>query len=174
MRKTIVCPHCGSKKIEKSDAFSRCQTCQRDFGRVAYTDDGEKMVEAVKGIRFRYGDVITGSVRLRFIEDPSKQALYEVYDSNDGLNKFAGLISEEEWNTFRKNLFEKIYVNDWDREYIPKNDGREIRGNNEWELSVIVNDAEEYTYHGVDAYPVYWDDLMDLFEPFFNQLKHED
>ncbi len=173
MRKIVVCPHCGSKKIEKFDTFSRCEDCQRDFGRAALDDEGRNLTESVKGLRFRYGDVITGSVRLRFVEDPSKQALFEVYDSNDGLNKVAGIISEEEWNTLRKDLFEKVFVGDWEREYIPKNDGREIRGNNEWEFSTIVSEDEEYTYHGVDAYPVYWQDLLDLLEPYFNQLKHE-
>ena len=131
------------------------------------------MIDAVTGLRFKYGDVISGSVRLRFIQD-GDVCLYEVYDSHEGgLNKFAGVLSADEWKELKRKLFEDIYVNDWDRVYIPVNDGREIRDNNEWAFNVIVNDSEEYGYWGVDEHPVYWKKFMDLIEPFMDNLKTE-
>ncbi len=174
MAKTPVCPACGSKMVTRVETFYRCSDCKKDFGRTPMSDDGVPMEKAVTGLRFRFGDIVTGSVRLRFIEEPDKDALYEVYDSNEGgLNKFAGVLTATEWVKFKKNLFEKAYVADWDRSYIPVNDGREISANNEWNLAVIVSDAEEIEFSGFDAYPVYWNAFLKLVDPFFENLKTE-
>lgn len=171
MSKTPVCPHCGSRDVKENDSFYTCSSCHYDFGREPVSDDGEPMVTAVKGMRFRFGDVISGSVRLRFVQDGSI-CLYEVYDSNEGgVDKIAGVLSEEEWMNLKKKLFDELYVMDWEREYIPVNDGRAIRGNNEWEFAVAVNLDEEYVFRGVDAYPVYWNRFMKLMDPFFDKLK---
>lgn len=173
MKKMPVCPHCGSRKTEENDSFYTCRDCRCDFGREALSDDGHPMTEAVRGMRFRYGDVISGSVRLRFVQD-GDICLYEVYDSNEGgVDKNAGVLSAEEWKELRRKLFEDLYLMDWDREYIPVNDGREIRGNNEWEFAVAVDMDEEYVFRGIDAYPVYWNRFLKLLDPFFDELKKE-
>lgn len=171
MPKNPVCPHCGSRNVTNVEDFYRCEDCHRDFGRVPFSDDGVPMVDAVKGLRFRFGDFITGSVHLRFAQE-EECCLYEVYDANEGgIDKYADMLSLEEWTELKKKLFENLYIYDWDRYFIPVNDGREIRGNNEWIFSIIVSDDEEYTYTGVDAYPVYWDRYMKVLEPFFKKLE---
>lgn len=171
MPKNPVCPNCGSRNVTNVEDFYRCEDCHTDFGRVPFADDGVPMVDAVKGLRFRFGDFITGSVHLRFAQEDD-DCLYEVYDANEGgIDKYADVLSLEEWTDLKKKLFEKLYIYDWDRYFIPVNDGREIRGNNEWIFSIIVNDDEEYTYTGVDAYPVYWDRYMKVLEPFFKKLE---
>jgi hypothetical protein len=173
MEKLPVCPHCGSKNVTPVDDFYRCKDCLADFGRAAFADDGTSMIDSVIGLRFRYGDIISGSLRLRFIQD-GEVGLYEVYDSQQGgLNKFAGVLSAEEWKELKRKLFEDLYVNDWDRFYYPVNDGREIQGNTEWAFNVVVNDFEEYAYQGVDAYPVYWKNFMKIMDSFFKKLQAE-
>lgn len=163
------CPHCGSKEVSRVEGFYRCASCLTDFGRVPYSDDAVPMVEACSGLRFRYGDLINGSLRLRMGQD-GDVCLYEIYDSIEGgLDKYADMLTKEEWDKFRKELFNKVYVNDWDKEYIPVNDGREIATDEEWELSVIVNENEEYTFRGYDAYPVYWDKFMKLLKPILSK-----
>ncbi len=171
MPKNPVCPHCGSRNVTNVEEFYRCEDCHSDFGRVPYSDDGVPMVDAVTGLRFRFGDFITGSVHLRFAQEDD-DCLYEVYDANEGgIDKYADVLSLEEWTNLKKKLFENLYMYDWDRSFIPVNDGREIRGNNEWLFSIIVSEDEEYTYSGVDAYPVYWDRFMRVLEPFFKKLE---
>lgn len=173
MPKLPICPHCGSKLVTPAETFFRCDECHTDFGREPMSDDGRILSESITGIRFRYGDVISGSVRLRFIQD-GDTCLYEVYDSNEGgIDKVAGVMNHEEWTAFRHKLFDDLYLFDWDKQYIPVNDGREIRGNNEWEFAVAVSEDEEYIYRGVDAYPVYWNRFLKALDPFFDQLKHE-
>ena len=123
MKKLPICPHCGSKNVVAEEDFYHCNDCLVNYGRKVFSDHGEPMVDAVTGLRFRYGDVISGSVRLRFIQD-GDVCLYEVYDSHEGgLNKFAGVLSADEWKQLKAKLFESIYVDDWDRMYIPVNDG---------------------------------------------------
>lgn len=170
MPRLPVCPHCGYKKVEPIDSFYHCPECLSDFGRIPLSDAGEPMLEAVSGLRFRYGDFISGSVRLRFVQEDGN-CLYEVYDANEGgIDKYADLLTMEEWTALKKVLLEDLYVYDWEKEYIPVNDGR-ILGNNEWEFSVIVSDDEEYTYRGFDAYPVYWDKFLEAMDPFFRKLE---
>ena len=171
MAKTIICPHCGGKKVKKVDTYLKCEECEKDFGRKALNDDGIPLTECIKDIRFRYGDVISGSVRAHFVEDDA-QCVYEVYDANEGgVDKVADLMTKEEWETFKKELVEDIYLFDWNRVYIPVNDGRELRGNNEWELDILATEEEEYIFKGVDAYPVYWNKFLRLLEPYFDKLK---
>ena len=168
------CPHCGSKNVSRVEGFYRCKNCRKDFGRDPIADDGTLLVDSVRGFRFRFGDVLSGSVRLR-INQVDDDCLFEVYDSNEGgLDKVADVLPLDEWHKLKETMLRTLYVYDWDKEYIPVNDGREIRANNEWEFSVIVNEDEEYTHRGVDAYPVYWDRFLKLLDPFFDRLQKND
>lgn len=172
MSKKPVCPHCGSKDVSEAEGFYHCHGCHMDFGREPQSDNGTDMVDDVTGLRFRYGDAISGSVRMRIAQEEDGSCLYEVYDANEGgVDKVADVISAKDWKKIKEKLFDELYVMDWDREYYPVNDGREIRPNNAWELVVSVNDEEEYTFRGVDAYPVYWKEFMKLIEPYFDALK---
>lgn len=171
MSGTMICPHCGSKHVEKVSDFFVCQDCHRDFGRDFFTDEGIPVKESITDIRFRYGDVISGSVRAHFLQDEN-QCVYEVYDSyGGGVDKVADVMSRKEWEEFKRKLVEDLYVFDWDKVYYPANDGREIRGNNEWELNIGVGKEEEYTFKGVDAYPAYWNRFTKILEPYINKLK---
>ena len=69
MAKKLICPHCGSKDVEKHSEYFVCNNCKNSFGRVALSDEGIPMVDAVTGLRFRYGDIVSGSVRLRMIQE---------------------------------------------------------------------------------------------------------
>lgn len=172
MSKKLICPHCGGKKIKQSKEFCTCEICNSTFGRVAISDDGTPMVDAVKGLRFRYGDVVSGSVRLRIVQEEDGSCLFEVYDANEGgVDKVADVMSSEEWMAIKKKLFEDMYLADWDKVYIPNNDGQKLLDNNEWQLGVDVDEDEVNNYYGFDEYPVYWKDLMKLIEPFFNKLN---
>lgn len=173
VKKIPVCPHCGSKNVKAMNLFYVCKDCSHDFGRPALTDDGESMIDKVTGLRFRYGDAISGSVHLRFAEDEGS-CVFEVYDANEGgANKVAEVVPMETWNNIKRKLFEELFVNDWDGEYIPVNDGQSVLGNNSWEFSLIVSENEELTYSGVDAYPVYWHGLLNLLDPYLDKLKQE-
>ena len=55
--------------------------------------------------------------------------------------------------------------------YYPANDGRELRGNNEWELDILISDDEEYIFKGVDAYPAYWNAFLKQLDPYFDKLR---
>jgi hypothetical protein len=165
------CPHCGYKEVSRVEGFYRCAGCLSDFGRVPYDDNGVPMIEACSGLRFRFGDLINGSVRLRMGQD-GDVCLYEIYDSNGGgLNKHADMLDKAAWDKFRKELFNKVYVNDWNKEYIPVNDGTPVITDQDWELSVIVDENEEYIFRGYGAFPVYWDKFMKLLKPILANLE---
>lgn len=173
-KKLPVCPHCGSKKIKEADGFFHCKDCASDFGRVALSDYGEPMIQAVTGIRFCYGDAVSGSVHLRFQED-GDSCIFEVYDANEGgADKVIEVVPMKKWQELKRKLFEELYVNDWDKEYLPVNDGQSEFENNSWKFTVIVNDEEETSYSGVDAYPVYWRGLINLLDPYLDKLKRDE
>lgn len=172
MSKKLICPHCGSKNVVAHNGYYVCDSCKNSFGREALSDKGIPMVEAVKGLRFRYGYVVSGSVRLRMIEEKDGTCLYEVYDANEGgVDKVADVLSASEWKTLKEKLYNELYLADWNHEFIPNNDGKKVLDNNEWELGIDVSWDEVYEYTGYDAYPAYWKDLMKLIEPFFQRLE---
>jgi hypothetical protein len=172
MAKKIVCPHCGSKKVKKYNEYYLCDDCKNSFGREAISDKGVPMVDAVKGLRFRYGDVVSGSARLRMVQEKDGSCLYEVYDANEGgIDKVADVLSAEDWKELKEKLYTELYLSDWDRVYIPNNDGKKVLDNNEWELGIDISWDEVYEYYGYDEYPVYWKELMKLIEPFFDKLS---
>jgi DNA-directed RNA polymerase subunit RPC12/RpoP len=172
-KKLPVCPYCGSKKVKQIDDFYECTKCRRDFGRDATSDAGLPLTEAVDEIRFRFGDTISGNVRIRILEmDGSVR--YEVYDSNGGgVDKKSGSIDEKDWKALKETLFNELYIQDWDAMYLPRNDGKAVRENNSWELIYAVGEDEQHEIHGTDAYPVYWDRLMGLMDPYFHQLAKD-
>lgn len=173
-KKLPVCPHCGSKNVTDTKSHYLCKDCKNEFGRPALSDDGISMVDAVKALRFRYGDYVSGSVWLLMGEDETGDCLYEVYDANEGgADKYADVLSAKDWKNLKKKLFETLYVTDWDKQYLPKNDGKEVHGNNAWRLSLIVSDNEEIEFHGHDAYPAYWNSLMRILDPFFDKLARD-
>lgn len=168
-----VCPHCGSKNTEALENYEKCFDCGMSFGREEVADNGESLVKAVHGLRFRYGDVVSGSVRLRMAED-SGVCVFEVYDANNGgVDKVADVISMDEWNKIKETLFHKLYLADWDKTYIPVNDGKSVSDNNDWELGLDVGDDEELVYRGYDAFPPYWKGFMKVLDPFFARLNRE-
>ncbi|MBR2810414.1 MAG: hypothetical protein IKD69_03455 [Solobacterium sp.] len=174
MAKLPTCPCCGSKNVSRIESFYTCTNCKKSFGRDPKANDGSRLAEVVNGLRFKFGDIDTGSSRLRFVQD-GEVCLYEVIDTNGGkLAKIAGVLSAEDWKNLRESLFADYFVSDWEREYIPANDGREIRGNNAWAFDVIVSDEEEYSYGGVDAFPVYFDRFRtNVIEPYFMELAEK-
>lgn len=173
MANLIICPHCGSRNTAVSEQHMTCLDCQMDFGRVENSDSGKPMVEAVHGLRFRYGDVVSGSVRLRMAED-GDVCVFEVYDANEGgVDKVADVISMDEWKAFKETLYNQLYLADWDRVYIPVNDGQRISENNDWELGIDVDEDEEIVYCGYDEFPVYWKGFLKLIDPFFARLNRE-
>lgn len=173
-KKLPDCPYCGSKKIRRIDAFYHCDSCQRDFGRDLTSDDGRPLIESVKELRFRYGDTISGSVRVRIQEEDDGTVHYEVYDSNGGgVDKVKGTIDKNEWKEIKEKLFNDYFVQDWDAEYVQRNDGKTAYENNSWEIIFAIDEDEEHKIEGVDAYPPYWNKVMKLMDPFFKKLAKE-
>ena len=77
------------------------------------------------------------------------------------------------WKAFKETLYHKLYLADWDKEYIPVNDGQRVSENNDWELGVLLDDDEEMIYRGYDEFPAYWKGFLNLIDPFFSRLNRE-
>lgn len=43
MAKKLICPHCGSKDVEKHSEYFVCNNCKNSFGRVALSDEGIRL-----------------------------------------------------------------------------------------------------------------------------------
>ncbi|MBR4445233.1 MAG: hypothetical protein IKS37_05010 [Solobacterium sp.] len=171
MKKMPVCPVCGSKDVSRTESFYHCNACRSDFGRKPYADDGTPLIDAITGLRYRSGDCIQGSLRARFAEEETC-VLYEVYSTYTGeIKKVAHVLTLEEWTEIKRVLLEELYVYDWDKNYIPPNDGREVDGFRGWELSLIVSPDEEYTSGGFGEYPVYFKGFRKLMDPLLSVLK---
>ncbi len=174
MSAQVVCPHCGSKETEeRKGSFYYCKECTNEFGRDRNTDDGVPLVEAIQGLRFSYGNMVTGSIRIRFAWDEEGQTcVYEVYQVKDGkINKIADTIEQKEFDRIRNSLVNTMFVQDWDKVYYPINDGSSFNPDAEWRLDIIVKDEDERTYRGIDAYPPYFSKLNTYLKKYFAKLE---
>ncbi|MBR3358704.1 MAG: TFIIB-type zinc finger domain-containing protein [Solobacterium sp.] len=171
MAKLPACPICGSKDVSRIEGFYHCNACRSDFGRKPVADNGKPLIDEIIGLRYRDGDLIQGSLRARFAAEEGC-CLYEVYSTYTGeIKKVAHVLSLEEWKEVKRVLLEELYVYDWDKYYIPPNDGREVDQFKGWELSLEVSPDEVYTSGGFGEYPVYFKGFLKLMDPLLSVLK---
>ncbi len=78
-------------------------------------------------------------------------------------------MAAEEWNEMSDVLFEKVRIQDWERSYSPEvvavSDGYE------WSLVIALEDKKKYEFFGRNEVPERWEDLMDVFRPYFIELE---
>lgn len=184
MHYAIQCPNCGSDKIKnwEQDAtdipftYDRederitpefiCLNCSEVFGCVADNSDNLPHTHCV-AFHFSVGK-----------EDEQRKAIYfEKADSYTEL-KIAmphqetvkkARIPLTEWQDLKDDLFNQLFILSWQTEYkeISETDG------NQWEVILGFDDRHTYEVTGYDAYPVLYFMLIELINPYLEELGFE-
>ncbi len=85
---------------------------------------------------------------------------------NDHLDR---KLMSEEWDELSDALFEKLCIQNWKRVYRPENACD--REGCEWRLMIALEDGTKYEFTGENAVPERWDDMVDVFKPYFIELE---
>ena len=62
------------------------------------------------------------------------------------------------------SLYYDLFLDDWQRTY----DAEESPNGTYWKLIIFIEDEEKREYSGTQEHPVYWDELLALFQPYFD------
>jgi len=168
----MKCPKCGSIKVvpialsSDHDPQFHCLACGNNIGSppVLINERGEEnYLDIVTSVRFHHGGFSDGYDKVTI----KKTASGIVADIASNLRReYPGeqkSLTEEEWNKMLDLLFRKMYVHEWEKQY---NDPSVMDGT-QWELEISMTDNRTLEYSGDNAYPAYWDELKQIFRPFF-------
>lgn len=170
---SINCPRCGkedtipfSDTVLKTHGFE-CQTCHKDFG----VDDGHTFSQYEEELLLleyeRIGkDKTKKSITIEFLDDKTWITPQIVYS-----NKMLQPIEKQEITpmaeSFKKLLFEQLYILDWNRINLGL-----ITGSDEsFTLKLKFKHKDSITFSGTNRFPPYLVVLDQLFEGFFELEK---
>jgi DNA-directed RNA polymerase subunit RPC12/RpoP len=172
------CPKCGSKntKIYSEDCvlnkkkrieideksisirgipFYYCESCKKEFGypcesllqKTSYicvdTFKKDRVSQTIIFSKTSMGATIEGPFLCYYPDLP------EIY------------INHDEWFSFLKQFYQ-LYILDWESQEIDEDSLYEFG----WNLKIKCDDEKSFEIQGQNAYPPYWDKLMDLFVQF--------
>ncbi len=74
-----------------------------------------------------------------------------------------------EWQEMSDALFKELRIQEWERSYRPEevcvSDGFQ------WRLMIALEDETKYEFLGENAVPERWEDLLEVFRPYFIELE---
>lgn len=165
------CPYCGQAETEENCGEAQaarkyiCQVCDQSFG--GTKDSPELHCDEVY---FSHDGFFSGNQSLR-IEERDGYADLTVSspfsETEGGDVRFRIMLSE--WMAIKKTLFYDLFVMDWQEAY---NDSTILDGT-QWELKLTFDDRESVKSVGSNAFPALYDDLLELFTPYFDQGAFE-
>lgn len=199
----MKCPKCGSKNVAKiqygmpifseklkseiesrkvflggccvtgTDPKYHCNDCGKEFGTPPdLICHGLPQLE-IGYIRFSDGGFL-GDRQEITLEKNENRAVFTVFGWGR-IEKHSGQISLEEWDKILDKLFCRLYVHEWEKEYIDPN----VLDGEQWELQFKTIHGVELNYYGSNAFPPMWKELKNIFKPYFmesvsskSQLKH--
>jgi SAM-dependent methyltransferase len=147
-----------------------CQDCGRDFGstplRPGVLTDAERYRQATRKIIFETGGLMQGflTVRLEKMDEGSFMQVSPGFtpDRKSGeIQSGQVSITAEQWDAVVGELYEDLFVLDWKEAY----ENPYVMDGQRWSLDLTMKDGETLHYHGMNAYPVYWAEVLRLFDP---------
>ena len=192
-----VCPRCGSKDtapimyglpcfddelrrklnnheialggccIDGGEPEYRCFCCHKDFGTppIIHSEQGSKSyLDSVNAIRFSDGGYPDGYWEISIQRNESSINLDVCPNSIEGLH-FRREMSEEEWHGLIWSLYMDLLLHEWKRSY----NNPDILDGEQWELKINLTDGHKRLYHGSNAFPPLWTDLVALFRPYLQE-----
>lgn len=147
-----------------------CHDCRRSFGsaslRPEVLSDAENYRQASRRILFETGGLMQGFLTVK-LEKSGKGASMKVSpgftpDPESGeIQSGKVSITKEQWDRVVSALFEDLFVLDWKEAY----ENPFVMDGQQWRLEITMEDGEALRYHGMNGYPVYWDRVLELFDP---------
>lgn len=171
----IKCPRCGSTDTvpvqggSGAGAEFYCEKCRKGLATLPrfHTKFGERDYrEAICYIYFVTGRYDAGYPQVTMLKRKNDIIL----DVRPGYDQAALFIHREitveEWVAVAEVLFCKLYLHKWKKRFVDPT----ILDGEQWELNLGLDGRRKRTYSGSNAYPPYWNELREVFRPFFDEV----
>jgi len=161
----------GGCCVSDWDPEYHCFACGKDVGSppILLSKRGtEDYRDIVTSIRFLDGGFFNGPDEV-IIKRTASGAFADILPNLiKGYNGAQRSLSEKEWKKLLNRLYCKLYVHEWKKNYHP--DGCVLDGE-QWELEIRLTGRRVRYYTGDNAFPPYWKELMQMFQPFLNERQ---
>jgi len=161
----------GGCCVSDCDPEYHCFACGKDVGSppILISKRGtEDYRDIVTEVRFYDGGFFDGPDEV-IIKKTADGAIADVRPNLvKGYNGAQKNLSEKEWKNLMNRLYCKLYVHEWNKHYRP--DGIVLDGE-QWELKISLTGRRVRCYEGDNAFPPYWKELMQIFQPFLNERQ---
>ena len=146
-----------------------CFGCKKDFGTppILLSKRGlEQYEDIVTSVRFSNGGYFDGYPEV--IMKKSKDII--LVDARPGFSS-EGLLHREmpegEWRKVISQLYEQLYIHEWKKRFVDPN----ILDGEQWELEIQLIGGRKRTYCGSNAFPPLWQELKNVFRPYFTEAN---
>lgn len=178
----LKCPHCGMtdiidllplstnllwERLAEDELKYRyyCGTCDKYFGATAYTEDGRQVIPNVMGLCFYIGDYFKAYSQISFRKHYPNCCTYKICVCKDDTHEeIMGMKTCGEMSKLIDSLYYNLFLDDWQKSY---NSVRNSKGAY-WKLIVFIENEQKREYSGTKKHPAYWNELLDLFRPYFD------
>ena len=143
-----------------------CFACDRNIASrpVLRSKQGlEDYRKIVTGIRFAAGSTPDDFFQLLVGRKDDHIQLEVRPKPGDPRDPFKREMTEGEWEDLLEQLYGRLYLHEWNRVFIRRNDPDGER----WELDVRLTRDRADRYMGLGGCPPYWEELQQVFRPFF-------
>jgi hypothetical protein len=162
----------GGCMITESDPKYHCNNCKNDFGGppIKINKGGSLFDYAIetRNINFYVGGFFGGYINFAFVKSETGY-YYEIkhslaVDEYNSENNRTGKqeLSFEEWSKLINKIYNKIFLLSWSKKY----NNSDILDGEQWGLEIQLTGKRQLNYHGSNAYPVYWRELINIFRPY--------
>ena len=156
----------GGCEIEETDSAPRrlCDGCGRGYASMPLLINKEKGTvedyrDIVTGITFTVGGFFGAHTTIT-IRKTGKGASVKV--ENPALiekNASKKQISSARWRSIVEKLYCGMFLHEWKKSYVDPT----ILDGTQWDLEITLTGNRKRSYHGNNAYPAYWKELLRLF-----------
>ena len=147
----------------------KCNDCKKDFAtppiminkKAGTVEDYRDIVTA---IRFSLGDFFGGNVEITIKSNPEGAAV-DVDDfrfSDHGFMTYHKQITNIKWRRIVNTLYGQLYIHEWKKKY----EDSGVLDGTQWSLEIELTNRRIRSYHGSNAYPPYWRELLKIFKEF--------
>lgn len=145
------------------NADRRCNDCKEDFATppVLLAEDGrsgELYRDIVESIEFSDGGYFDGYTTTTIRKEGNTASVTIEYTLGEGISKKFE-IAGDKWYEIIESLYSKMYIHEWEKSYVDPF----VLDGEQWSLTIRLTDNRSIEYEGSNAYPPYWDELMELF-----------
>ena len=182
---TIICPKCGSSAIKERKKQTpkernqdnknrmrhayKCETCKGLFGRVYEYKEYSPEYQCYQ-LEFTVGGFRDGykTIQIEQADGYANITVYPPVIRYDGI-QYTAHIPLSDWEDIKDDLFNQLFVLSWKKNYM----NHDVMDGTQWEVILTFDNRKPLKISGSNDYPILYNQLLDLVNPYFDLLGVE-